>query len=74
MADVACPNPDCDEYQIPKTNPGGFPPSMIRCGQCGGPITELAAGEPTPGEPSGEENPPEPPAEPTEPPGEAPPG
>lgn len=41
MADVACFNNTCSEYEIPKSNPGGIPADEIHCGTCGGPVDDI---------------------------------
>lgn len=41
MADVSCPNDECSEHGVPKSNPGGYPAEMIHCGACGGPVEEV---------------------------------
>lgn len=39
--DVACTNAECSEFNVAKSNPGGFPATMILCGGCGGPVEEV---------------------------------
>jgi hypothetical protein len=36
---VICENEECTEYQILKTG-ADFPIEDVRCGKCGGPVTE----------------------------------
>lgn len=49
MASIICTNPECDQADVPKDNPMGFPSDDVVCGACGQPITETVE---TQGEPA----------------------